>query len=72
MLSYIIIIILYFEVLQSLGNKFKLQDFAKAKDLSEHLPVPCGRRLSAPLRPKRYESAEYAEYPCILKQAHFS
>eukprot|EP00435_Cladocopium_sp_Y103_P049506 s1543_g14.t5 len=45
------------EVIMNLGNKVRLQDYAKARGLLEHLP-------------KRYSSAEDAEYPCILKQAY--
>eukprot|EP00913_Durusdinium_trenchii_P025533 g23964.t2 len=45
------------EVVQDLGNKVRLQDFAQARGLTQHLP-------------KRYMSAECADYPCILKQAH--
>lgn len=45
------------EVIVNLGNKARLQDYAKARGLMEHLP-------------KRYSSAEDAEYPCILKQAY--
>ncbi|CAJ1400357.1 unnamed protein product [Effrenium voratum] len=45
------------EVLKSLGNKVGLQDFAKANGLMDFLP-------------RRYASAECAEFPCILKKAY--
>ncbi|CAE6936344.1 unnamed protein product [Symbiodinium sp. CCMP2456] len=44
------------EVLRDLGNKVRLQDFAKAYGLSGYLP-------------RRFDSPASASYPCILKQA---
>eukprot|EP00439_Symbiodinium_sp_Y106_P060465 s837_g8.t4 len=44
------------EVLRDLGNKVRLQDFAKAHGLSGYLP-------------QRFDSPASASYPCILKQA---